>query len=72
MNTSKLPSFDEISHMAGKLFNDVKTSVQQIYTEYKVKHPDICEVSCCTKEKTETKKKKQAGKTDNETGEPKE
>jgi hypothetical protein len=72
MNTSKLPSLDEISQMAGKLFSDVKSSVQQIYDEYKVKHPDICEVSTCSKEKVETKKKKQAGKADNEAGLPKE
>lgn len=69
MNTSKLPSFDEITSMASKLFGDVKNSVTEIYTEYKQKHPDICEVSCCTKEKIESKKKKQAGKSDNEAGE---
>lgn len=67
MNTNKLPNIDELSQMAGKLFNDLKTSVTEIYGEYKKNHPDICEVPGCDKEKVETKKKKQAGKTDNET-----
>jgi hypothetical protein len=71
MNTSKLPNLDEISHMAGKLLNDLKTSVTEIYSEYKKNHPDVCEVSCCDKEKVDLKKKKQAGKTDNEAGEVK-
>jgi len=66
MNTSKLPNLDELSQMAGKLFSDLKTSVNEIYGEYKKKHPDICEVSCPASEKVEKKKKKQAGVTDNE------
>lgn len=57
MDTSKLPSFDEISHMAGKFLGDVKTSVQQIYEEYKVKHPEgTCETKACSKEDTKEKK----------------
>ncbi len=36
-NKSKLPDFKEISSMAGKLFNDVKTSVCEIIDDYKKK-----------------------------------
>lgn len=69
MNTNKLPSFDEITNMASKLFGDVKNSVTEIYSEYKQNHPDVCEVSCCSKDKIASKKKKQVGKPDNEAGE---
>ncbi len=36
---SKLPDLSEITSMAGKFFNDVKTSISQIIDEYKAKHP---------------------------------
>lgn len=36
---SKLPDLNELGSMAGKLFNDIKTSVSGIIDEYKQKHP---------------------------------
>jgi len=38
---SKLPDFNELSSMAGKLFKDLKTSVNEIIDDYKKKHQDI-------------------------------
>jgi hypothetical protein len=37
---SKLPDLNELSSMAGKLYNDVKVSVLEIIDDYKKKHPD--------------------------------
>ncbi|MBA2656052.1 MAG: hypothetical protein H0U70_03610 [Tatlockia sp.] len=37
---SKFPDLKEISSMAGKLFNDVKKSVSEIYCEYKKNHAE--------------------------------
>lgn len=34
---SKLPDFEELTHMAGKLFKDVKKSVTEIAAAYKEK-----------------------------------
>ena len=36
---SKLPDMNELSSIAGKLFNDIKKSVVEIIDEYKIKHP---------------------------------
>ena len=36
---SKLPDMKEISNMAGKLYQDVKKSVTEIYDDYKTNHP---------------------------------
>ena len=64
MDTSKLPDLNEISHMAGKLFGDVKKSIGEIFEEYKAKHPDDKSVA-------KTKSKIEPGKTDNETSQVK-
>jgi hypothetical protein len=37
---SKLPDLNELSSMAGKLYNDVKASVVEIIDDYKKRHPD--------------------------------
>ncbi len=37
---SKFPDLNELSAMAGKLFKDVKNSVQEIIHDYKQKHRD--------------------------------
>ncbi len=50
---SKMPDFKEISSMAGKLFNDVKTSICEIVKEYKEKHADV--ESECSSKKSSTK-----------------
>ena len=36
---SKLPDLNELGSMAGKLYNDLKTSVCEIIDDYKKKHP---------------------------------
>lgn len=36
---SKLPDLGELGSMAGKLYNDLKTSVCEIIEDYKLKHP---------------------------------
>ncbi len=41
--SSKLPSLDEVTKMAGKLFGDIKKSCTDIYGDYKTKHPDAPE-----------------------------
>lgn len=35
---SKLPDFNEITGMAGKLFGDIKSSITDIIKDYKEKH----------------------------------
>lgn len=42
---SKLPDLNELGSMAGKLYNDLKTSVVEIIDDYKKKHPDVPEAS---------------------------
>ncbi len=36
---SKLPDINELGAMASKLFTDIKTSVNTIIEDYKLKHP---------------------------------
>lgn len=36
---SKLPSFNELGKMAGKMFNAIKFGVNQVIDEYKKNHP---------------------------------
>jgi len=36
-NKSKMPDLSEITHMAGKLFSDIKNSVTEIVDDYKTK-----------------------------------
>jgi hypothetical protein len=36
---SKLPDLKELGEIGGKLFKDLKTSVSEIITTYKKKHP---------------------------------
>lgn len=38
---SKLPSLQEITNMAGKLFKDLRTSVSEIIDDYKQKHTEV-------------------------------
>ncbi|MGQ3888663.1 hypothetical protein ACQUW5_06470 [Legionella sp. CNM-1927-20] len=40
---SKLPSFQELTHMAGKLFKDVKNSVSELIDEYKQKRSETAQ-----------------------------
>ncbi|MCW5588945.1 MAG: hypothetical protein KIT27_04700 [Legionellales bacterium] len=40
---SKLPSLEEVTSMAGKLFNDIKHSVVEIMSEYKEKRKNLYE-----------------------------
>lgn len=55
---SKLPDLNELSTMAGKLFADLKKSVNEIIDTYKSKHDTMCADAQCT----ETKPKKKAEK----------
>ena len=36
---SKLPDLKELGEISGKLFRDLKTSISEIITNYKQKHP---------------------------------
>ena len=42
---SKLPDLNELGSMAGKLYNDIKTSVVEIIGDYKKKHPETADAS---------------------------
>jgi Sec-independent protein translocase protein TatA len=55
---SKLPDLNELGSMVGKLFGDIKNSVNGIIDDYKKKHPAE------TKEPAKTETKKSAAKTD--------
>lgn len=57
---SKLPDLNELGSMAGKLFNDIKTSVCGIIDDYKQKHPAE------TKEEVKTEEGNAASNTDSE------
>jgi hypothetical protein len=37
---SKIPDLKELSQMTGKLFNDIKTSLEEIISAYKEKRPE--------------------------------
>lgn len=50
---SKLPDLAEVGSMASKLYNDLKTSVCEIISDYKKKHPQSSDTTTC---KTTTKK----------------
>lgn len=76
---SKMPDFNEIVSMAGKLFKDVKRSVSEIIAEYKSNHPNpeskdekVAEESQSSKEpKKETKVAAEPEKEPNVEPEPK-
>ena len=55
---SKLPDLNELSSMAGKLYNDIKSSVCGIINDYKQKHP----AAETTKNDVKTEPKKPAAK----------
>ncbi len=40
---SKMPSLDEVTSMAGKLFKDIKKSVTEIASDYKAKRKESFE-----------------------------
>ena len=48
---SMLPDLKELGDMTGKLFKDIKTSICEIISDYKEKHPQTEQ----SKEKTEKK-----------------
>ena len=54
---SKLPDLKELGEITGKLFKDIKTSVSEIITNYKEKHPPQAAKTEATTEKAEPKKK---------------
>ena len=58
MAKSKLPSLNEITSIGCKLFNDIKTSVKEIITDYQAKHFDDKEDSSAgSKTNSESKPK---------------
>lgn len=62
---SKLPDLKELGQMAGKLFKDIKTSLDEIVTSYKEKRPAEATQS-------EPPKKEESAKKAKETAEVKE
>lgn len=65
---SKLPDLKEISSIAGKLFKDLKTSINEIVSDYKKKREDTEEAGSSEKtgEKPAAKAKKQAKKAESD------
>jgi hypothetical protein len=53
MNTSQLPDLPELGQMAKKLFGDLKKSVEEIFNDYKCKHPGEQKKTCSVKGSSE-------------------
>ena len=49
---SKLPNLSEVGEMACKFYKDIKTSVCDIISDYKKKHPDCASTKCSSKKTT--------------------
>ena len=62
---SKLPDLKEITSMAGKLFNDIKKSVNEIVADYKKNHSNASGAprkAAASKTKSTTAKSKKSEK----------
>ncbi len=57
---SKIPDIKELGEMTGKLFKDIKKSVDEIVTSYKDKRPASSETSKPKAAKKETNSKKES------------